>query len=75
MDTASPDPLTPPGSRFRLGLIGAGRMGMTHLEAIQSSENLVVAGVVDPRAEVRSALRAAGKSSFASLEELLAAKN
>ena len=73
MDTASPDPLTPPGSRFRLGLIGAGRMGMTHLEAIQSSENLVVAGVVDPRAEVRSALRAAGKSSFASLEELLAA--
>lgn len=73
MDTASPGPLAQVEGRFRLGLIGAGRMGRTHLEAIRDSDRVMVAGVVDPRAETRSVIRASGIPAFASLEELLAA--
>lgn len=73
MDTPSLDPLAPADGRFRLGLIGAGRMGRTHLEAIQDSGAVVIAGVVEPRPETRSVIRAAGFPAFAGLEGLLAA--
>jgi len=73
METASPDPRAPADGRFRLGLIGAGRMGRTHLEAIRDSDHVVVAGVVEPRPEGRLVIREAGVPAFASLEELLSA--
>lgn len=73
MNTAGPDHLAPADGRFRLGLLGAGRMGRTHLDAIQGSDIVAVAGVVEPQAEIRSAVRESGVLAFGSLAELLAA--
>lgn len=73
MDTAGPDHLAPADGRFRLGLLGAGRMGRTHLQAIQGSDVVAVAGVVEPQLEIRSAVRESGVLAVGSLEELLAA--
>ena len=57
--------------RFRLGLVGAGRMGRTHLEAIKGSSAIVVEGVAEPRAEAREALRLDGFPAFVDIEEML----
>jgi myo-inositol 2-dehydrogenase/D-chiro-inositol 1-dehydrogenase len=54
---------------LRIGLVGAGRMGRTHLAAINGSEEVTVAGVVEPYPS--PALP--GVPVFATLEELLAA--
>jgi myo-inositol 2-dehydrogenase / D-chiro-inositol 1-dehydrogenase len=59
--------------QFRLGLIGAGRMGRTHLQALAASRTVAVAGVVDSQPDAREAVRAAGVPAFASLDELLQA--
>jgi myo-inositol 2-dehydrogenase / D-chiro-inositol 1-dehydrogenase len=56
---------------FRIGIIGAGRMGRTHLAAITGSPVVTVAGVVEPYAPNREL--AAGVPAFATLAELLAA--
>ena len=58
---------------FRLGLIGAGRMGRTHLQAIVGSQQVRVTGVVDSDPRTRAAVEAAGTPAFASLDELLEA--
>lgn len=58
---------------FRLGLIGAGRMGRTHLQAIGGSQQVRVTGVVDSDARTRAAVEAAGTPAFPSVDELLAA--
>lgn len=73
MDTASPDPHAPADDRFRLALAGAGRMGRAHLDAIQDSGSVVIAGVVEPQHQTRSVLREAGVPAFARLDQLLAA--
>jgi myo-inositol 2-dehydrogenase/D-chiro-inositol 1-dehydrogenase len=73
MDTAGTLPEDPPDGRFRLGLIGAGRMGQTHLDALAGSRVITVAGVAEPQAAQRAAVRAAGLPAFASAAELLAA--
>jgi myo-inositol 2-dehydrogenase / D-chiro-inositol 1-dehydrogenase len=73
MDTAGTLPDAPPDGRFRLGLIGAGRMGQTHLDALAGSRVITVAGVAEPEAAQRAAVRAAGLPAFASAAELLAA--
>jgi myo-inositol 2-dehydrogenase/D-chiro-inositol 1-dehydrogenase len=59
--------------RFRLGLIGAGRMGRTHLTAIADSRLVTVSGIVEPDPATRAAVAATGIPAFATLDELLAA--
>jgi myo-inositol 2-dehydrogenase/D-chiro-inositol 1-dehydrogenase len=56
----------------RIALIGAGRMGQVHLGALQSSEEIALAGVVEPFAPTRDQLTAAGVTVHATLDELLA---
>jgi myo-inositol 2-dehydrogenase / D-chiro-inositol 1-dehydrogenase len=73
METAGPQPEDPPGGRFRLGLIGAGRMGRTHLDVLRDSPVITVAGVAEPGPAQRAAVRDAGIPAFASAADLLAA--
>ena len=70
--TTSAEPGTPasPDRRFRLGLVGAGRMGRTHLEALAGAAHIVVAGVAEPSADARNALPDM-LTSFAELDDLL----
>lgn len=56
---------------FRIGVIGAGRMGRTHIKAISGSLEVTVAGVVEPFEATRQAVAASGIPAFATLEELL----
>jgi len=58
---------------FRVAVIGAGRMGRTHLRAISGSGEVMVAGVVEPFEAAREAVAAVGIPAFATLGELLAA--
>jgi myo-inositol 2-dehydrogenase / D-chiro-inositol 1-dehydrogenase len=73
MKTAGPQPDDPPGGRFRLGLIGAGRMGRTHLDALADSRVITVAGVAEPGPAQRGAVRDAGIPAFANAADLIAA--
>ena len=59
-----------PDGRFRLGLVGAGRMGRTHLGALSGTSGIFVAGVAEPSAEARSLLPE-GLASFAELDDLI----
>ena len=59
--------------QFRLGLVGSGRMGRTHLAAIGGSRLVTVAGVAEPDPAARAAVAAAGVAAYASLADLLAA--
>jgi myo-inositol 2-dehydrogenase/D-chiro-inositol 1-dehydrogenase len=56
---------------IELALIGAGRMGRTHLRALARSSTVRVTDVVEPVAAAREALAAAGHRAHASLPELL----
>jgi myo-inositol 2-dehydrogenase/D-chiro-inositol 1-dehydrogenase len=58
---------------FRIGLVGAGRMGRTHLAAIGDSRVVRVAAVAEPDPAARAAVAAAGVPAFATLAEMLAA--
>jgi myo-inositol 2-dehydrogenase / D-chiro-inositol 1-dehydrogenase len=59
------------GDGFRIGLVGAGRMGRTHLAAISESTEVIVTGVAEPNPATRAAM--AGVPAYANLDELLAA--
>lgn len=54
---------------FRIGLVGAGRMGRTHLAAIKVSDEVTIAGVVEPY----PGPELTGVPVFATLDELIAA--
>jgi myo-inositol 2-dehydrogenase / D-chiro-inositol 1-dehydrogenase len=56
---------------FRLGLVGAGRMGRTHLRAIAGSDVIAVAAVAEPSAQTRAGLADAGLPLHASVAEML----
>jgi myo-inositol 2-dehydrogenase/D-chiro-inositol 1-dehydrogenase len=56
---------------FQLGVIGAGRMGRTHLRAIRESRRVRVAGVVESDPGTRDLVRADGTAAYAGLDELL----
>jgi myo-inositol 2-dehydrogenase/D-chiro-inositol 1-dehydrogenase len=56
-----------------IALVGAGRMGGVHLEALRSSELIEVTGVVDPVPATRERLAAEGLATYATVAELLAA--
>ena len=56
---------------FRLGLVGAGRMGRTHLRALAGSSAVAVTAVVEPVAAVRTELAATGRAVFEEVGQLL----
>ena len=58
---------------FRLGLIGAGRMGRTHLRALAATSKVAVTAVVEPVEAARTSVAAPGRAVFASVEQLLEA--
>jgi myo-inositol 2-dehydrogenase/D-chiro-inositol 1-dehydrogenase len=56
---------------FRLGLVGAGRMGRTHLRAISGSALVTVTAVAEPFEPARQNLAASGLALYPSLGEML----
>jgi len=56
---------------FRMGLLGAGRMGRTHLRALAHSESLRIVAVADPLESARVAVDAPGISVHADLAAML----
>jgi predicted dehydrogenase len=46
---------------FRLGVVGAGRMGRTHLSALGASERLRVVAVTEPAEAARRAVDSPGR--------------
>jgi myo-inositol 2-dehydrogenase/D-chiro-inositol 1-dehydrogenase len=57
----------------RIAVIGAGRMGRVHIEALGRSRGARPVAVVDPVAAVRDAVGASGLAAYATVEQLLAA--
>ena len=55
----------------RLAVIGAGRMGRTHLRALARADGVAVASVVEPVAAVREELAGIGLRVWSSIDELL----
>lgn len=60
---------------FRLGLIGAGRMGRTHLRALERSTKVAVTAVAEPSAPARAAVAATGRAVYEDVSQLLDAGN
>jgi len=59
---------------FRLGLVGAGRMGRTHLRALASSADVAVVALAEPDQHGRSAVAEAfDMAAYPSLDEMIAA--
>lgn len=56
---------------FRLGLIGAGRMGRTHLRALEGSTTVALTAVVEPVASARDASAGPGRAVFEDVAQLL----
>jgi myo-inositol 2-dehydrogenase / D-chiro-inositol 1-dehydrogenase len=54
-----------------IALIGAGRMGQVHLDALHKSEVIELAGVVEPFAAIRDQLAADGVAVYATVDALL----
>jgi myo-inositol 2-dehydrogenase / D-chiro-inositol 1-dehydrogenase len=57
---------------FRLGLIGAGRMGRTHLRALAASGAVAITAIAEPSPQSRSTLTDDGVCLHASIAEMLA---
>jgi myo-inositol 2-dehydrogenase/D-chiro-inositol 1-dehydrogenase len=58
---------------FRLGMVGAGRMGLTHLSALADSPSVCAVAVADPSPPAREAAAAPGRVLYASTEAMLEA--
>lgn len=56
---------------FRLGMIGAGRMGRTHLRALAGSSSVVVTSIAEPVPAAHAAVEAPGRRIFTSTADLL----
>ena len=56
---------------FRIAVVGAGRMGRVHLDALARSDQVVVVAVLEPVQEIRRELAERGLRTFATLAELL----
>jgi myo-inositol 2-dehydrogenase / D-chiro-inositol 1-dehydrogenase len=56
---------------FRVGLVGAGRMGRNHLRALADSALVTVAAIAEPAQQARADLAEAGLTVHASLAEML----
>lgn len=60
--------------RFRLALVGAGRMGRTHLAALAGSAKVEISDVVEPVPSVREALAGQGLRVHPGLADLLSGR-
>jgi myo-inositol 2-dehydrogenase / D-chiro-inositol 1-dehydrogenase len=58
---------------FRMGLVGAGRMGRTHMRALADSDDLRIVAVADPLEQARAAVNAPGIAVHADLTGMLRA--
>ena len=58
---------------FRMGLVGAGRMGRTHMRALADSKDLRIVAVADPLEQARAAVEGPGISVHADLPGMLRA--
>jgi myo-inositol 2-dehydrogenase/D-chiro-inositol 1-dehydrogenase len=58
---------------FKLGLVGAGRMGQNHLKALVGSEVVRVTAIAEPIEATRAALPSSGAVLHPSLDSMLAA--
>jgi myo-inositol 2-dehydrogenase / D-chiro-inositol 1-dehydrogenase len=56
---------------FGIGLVGAGRMGRTHLRALAGSDVVKVTAIAEPSAAARQAVAAPGVAFYESVKELL----
>jgi myo-inositol 2-dehydrogenase / D-chiro-inositol 1-dehydrogenase len=56
---------------FRLGLVGAGRMGRTHLRALAGSERVAVTAIAEMASAARQAVSVPGVTVHASTAEML----
>jgi myo-inositol 2-dehydrogenase/D-chiro-inositol 1-dehydrogenase len=63
-----------PARPFRLGLVGAGRMGRAHLDALAGDDAVHIAAVADPSPRARAAVAAGGLPAFDSVAQLLTAQ-
>jgi myo-inositol 2-dehydrogenase / D-chiro-inositol 1-dehydrogenase len=59
---------------FRIGLVGAGRMGRTHLRALAQSSVVSVEAVVEPIESAGAEIAATGRRVYGNLAELLDAR-
>lgn len=57
--------------RFRIGLIGAGRMGQVHLRAAAESSLVEIAAVADPVATTRLSLAGSGIKTYESARDMI----
>ncbi len=61
---------------FRIGLVGAGRMGRTHLRALQSSVDVRIVAIAEPVDSLRDeAVSSFDVTGYATLEEMLEARD
>src|SRR3984893_1864184 len=58
---------------FKLGLVGAGRMGQNHMKAIAGSDVVRVTAIAEPVAATRAALRPSGAVLHPDLDSMLGA--
>lgn len=58
---------------FRLGLVGGGRMGQTHIRALADSSTVQIIAVAEPHAATAEKLRAAGLAVYPTLSAMLEA--
>src|SRR5580658_10028356 len=56
---------------FGIGLVGAGRMGRTHLRALAGSDAVKVTAIAEPSVAARQAVAAPGVAVYESVKELL----
>src|SRR5215813_10916982 len=56
---------------FRLGLIGAGRMGRTHLRAFAGSELVAVTAIAEPSERARRAVESSGAALYPGIGPML----
>src|SRR5580700_1446770 len=56
---------------FGIGLVGAGRMGRTHLRALAGSDLVRVTAIAEPSAAARAEVAAPGVSVHESVKEML----
>ena len=56
---------------FRIGLVGAGRMGLTHLDALRGERGISITAIAEPRSDVAKRLTAEGYVVSASVDGLI----
>ncbi|HEY2620697.1 MAG TPA: Gfo/Idh/MocA family oxidoreductase [Acetobacteraceae bacterium] len=56
---------------FRLGLVGAGRMGLTHLRALAGNERVRVVAVAEPSERARQTLDGPGLATYPAVDSML----